>query len=235
MTPGGAALELDGVTRTYRRGAVDVPVLHGIDLRIAAGERVAIMGRSGSGKSTLLNILGVLDQPTSGSYRLGGATVFCPPGGGPQLDDRALSLLRRTSIGFVFQSFHLLSSMTVVENVGLPMEYAHVAPEAQRLRAVELLEMVGLGHRLDHRPNELSGGERQRVAIARALANRPQVLLADEPTGALDEKAQQVILELFSVVHQRFGTTMIIVTHDEKVARALGDRVLRMSDGRFAS
>ncbi|MDP2339485.1 MAG: ABC transporter ATP-binding protein [Deltaproteobacteria bacterium] len=225
---GGARLELVGVTRTYQRGDVEVPVLHGIDLTIAAGERIAIMGRSGSGKSTLLNILGCLDQPTTGEYRVGDADTS-------KLDDKALSSLRCASIGFVFQSFHLLSSMSVVENVGLPMEYAQVPPAAQRTRAIELLEMVGLGHRLEHRPNELSGGERQRVAIARALANRPQLLLADEPTGALDSKAQETILALFALVHERFGTTMVVVTHDEKVAHTLGDRVLRMSDGRFAS
>ncbi len=223
----GARLELINVTRTYQRGDLSVPVLHGIDLTIHDGERVAIMGRSGSGKSTLLNLLGCLDQPSSGSYLFDARDVA-------GIDDDALSLLRRKSIGFVFQSFHLLPGMTVVENVGLPMEYANVSAKVQRERAVELLTLVGLAHRLEHRPNELSGGERQRVAIARALANHPQLLLADEPTGALDSRAQDAILELFADVHRRFGTTMVVVTHDERVAATLGDRVLRMSDGRFS-
>jgi putative ABC transport system ATP-binding protein len=224
----GAALQLRGVTRTYRRGEHEVPVLLGIDLDVEAGERLAIMGRSGSGKSTLLHLLGCLDVPTSGSYFFNGRDVA-------RFDDDALSALRRTSIGFVFQQFHLLAGMTIVENVALPMEYARVSLPEQRARAEELLVLVGLGHRLDHRPQELSGGERQRVAIARALANRPELLLADEPTGALDSKAQDAILALFADVHRRFGTTMVVVTHDERVARTLGDRVLHMTDGRFAS
>ena len=184
------------------------------------------MGRSGSGKSTLLNILGCLDQPTTGKYLVDGDDVA-------GLADGPLSQLRRATIGFVFQQFHLLPSMTVVENVALPMEYADVAPPVQRVRAEELLHLVGLEHRLDHRPHELSGGERQRVAIARALANKPRLLLADEPTGALDSKVQEAILGLFHSLHARFGTTMVVVTHDERVAQSLGDRVLRMSDGRL--
>ena len=223
----GARLVLENVKRTYTRGTLEVPVLHGIDLTIGDGERIAIMGRSGSGKSTLLNVLGCLDQPNSGKYFLGDRDVAA-------LNDDALSAVRRDFIGFVFQSFHLLPSMTVMENVCLPMEYARLSSAAQRARAGELLGLVGLGHRMEHKPNELSGGERQRVAIARALANRPKLLLADEPTGALDSKAQDAILDLFADVHKQTGTTMIVVTHDERVAKTLGDRVLRMSDGRFA-
>jgi putative ABC transport system ATP-binding protein len=223
----GAALELVDVTRTYRRGDQDIPVLVGIDLSIAPGERVAIMGRSGSGKSTLLNVIGCLDVPTSGRYFFDGRDVSA-------LHDDERSALRLSSIGFVFQQFHLLTSMTIQENVALPMEYARVSLDEQRERAAELLAMVGLSHRLEHTPHELSGGERQRVAIARALANRPQLLIADEPTGALDTKAQDTILSLFADVHQRFHTTMVVVTHDERVAQTLGDRVLHMSDGRFA-
>ena len=223
----GARLVLQDVRRTYLRGSVEVPVLHGIDLTIEDGERVAIMGRSGSGKSTLLNVLGCLDQPNSGSYFLGDRDVA-------SLDDDALSAVRRDFIGFVFQSFHLLPAMTVIENVCLPMEYARLPVEHQRARAAELLQLVGLAHRLEHLPHELSGGERQRVAIARALANRPKLLLADEPTGALDSRAQDAILALFADVHTQTGTTMVVVTHDERVARMLGDRVLHMSDGRFA-
>lgn len=221
---GAAFIELRGVTKVYRRDQTLVPVLHGIDLAIAQGERVSIMGRSGSGKSTLLNLLGCLDSPTSGTYQLGGEEVG-------RLPDDALSRVRNQMFGFVFQAFHLLKGMTIEENVELPLEYAAVPPAEQRQRALELLELVGLSHRIGHRPSELSGGERQRVAIARALVNRPKVLFADEPTGALDTKAQRAIVELFSSLHSRLGTTLIIVTHDPNVAQELGDRVIRMTDG----
>ena len=220
-----AHLELSAITKVYRRDQAEVPVLHGVDLRIERGERVAVMGRSGSGKSTLLHILGCLDVPTSGSYRLAGRDIS-------RVTDDELSRIRNETFGFVFQAFHLLKGLTIVENVELPMEYGEVPEPEQRRRALELLELVGLGHRVDHRPNELSGGERQRVAIARSLANRPQILLADEPTGALDSKAQVAILELLTKIHSSLGTTMIIVTHDPKVAEELGDRTIRISDGR---
>jgi putative ABC transport system ATP-binding protein len=222
----GARLELKGVTKTYRREQSEVPVLHGVDLTIEPGERVSIMGRSGSGKSTLLHILGCLDVPSTGSYDLDGHDVS-------HLPDLELSRLRNRTFGFVFQAFHLLKGMTIVENVELPMEYGEVPLPEQRRRATELLDMVGLGHRIDHRPSELSGGERQRVAIARALANQPKVLLADEPTGALDSKAQDTSLELFERVHAQLGTTQIVVTHDVRVAEELGDRLIRISDGRI--
>jgi putative ABC transport system ATP-binding protein len=221
-----AHLELSGITKVYRRDQAEVPVLHGVDLRIERGERVAVMGRSGSGKSTLLHILGCLDEPTSGSYRLAGRDVS-------RVTDDELSKIRNETFGFVFQAFHLLKGLTIVENVELPMEYGEVPEKEQRRRALELLELVGLGHRVDHRPSELSGGERQRVAIARSLANRPQILLADEPTGALDSKAQQAILELFETIHRTLGTTMIVVTHDPRVAQDLGNRTIRISDGRI--
>ena len=220
-----AHIALTGITKTYRRGADEVPVLNGVDLEIQRGERVAIMGRSGSGKSTLLNILGCLDEPSSGGYLLEGVDVA-------HLPDDDLSKVRNRTFGFVFQAFHLLKGMTIVENVELPMEYSNVSEKDQRHRALELLELVGLGHRVSHRPSELSGGERQRVAIARALANRPSILLADEPTGALDTRAQVAILELLTQIHASLGTTMIIVTHDPKVAEELGDRTIRISDGR---
>ncbi|HEY3447353.1 MAG TPA: ABC transporter ATP-binding protein [Myxococcales bacterium] len=219
-------ISLRGVTKSYLRDQSQVPVLHGIDLAIAPRERVAIMGRSGSGKSTLLNILGCLDEPSSGTYLLGGTDVS-------HLPDDELSRLRNRTFGFVFQAFHLLKGMTIVENVELPMEYGDVPASEQRRRALELLELVGLGHRVDHRPSELSGGERQRVAIARSLANKPKVLLADEPTGALDSKAQRLILELLLKIHATLGTTQIIVTHDAKVAEELGHRTIRLSDGRI--
>jgi putative ABC transport system ATP-binding protein len=218
-------LELRGITKVYQRDQSEVPVLHGIDLAIAKGERVAVMGRSSSGKSTLLNILGCLDLPTAGSYLLAGRDVA-------RVSDDELSRIRNQTFGFVFQAFHLLKGLTIVENVALPMEYGDVPERQQRDRALELLSLVGLGHRFDHRPSELSGGERQRVAIARALSNRPQILLADEPTGALDTKAQVAILELFSTIHRTLGTTMIIVTHDPKVAADFGERTIRISDGR---
>ncbi len=218
-------LELTGITKVYKTDRAEVPVLHGVDLTVTRGERVAIMGRSGSGKSTLLQILGCLDLPTSGTYRLGGRDLS-------RLDDDELSRFRNQTFGFVFQAFHLLKGLTIVENVQLPMEYGDVPEKEQRERALELLRLVGLSHRVTHRPMELSGGERQRVAIARALSNRPEVLLADEPTGALDTKAQETIIELFSTIHRTLGTTMIVVTHDPKVAETFGDRTIRILDGR---
>jgi putative ABC transport system ATP-binding protein len=216
-------VRLEGVTRTYRNGEVEVPVLRGIDLRIEAGEYVAIMGRSGAGKSTLMNILGCLDRATSGRYVLDGRDV-----GG--LGDDALSQVRGQTIGFVFQSFHLLQSRTIVENVELPMEYQRVGAAEREARAKDLLVRVGLGHRLGHYPQQLSGGERQRVAIARSLANRPRLLLADEPTGNLDSAAQAKILSLFEELQRETGVTMIMVTHDEAIGEAARRRVL-VSDG----
>ncbi len=221
----GPHIALTGITKTYRRGLDDVPVLNGVDLEIQRGERVAIMGRSGSGKSTLLNILGCLDEPSTGAYLLDGTDVA-------HMHDDLLSKVRNRTFGFVFQAFHLLKGMTIVENVELPMEYSNVPAAEQRARALELLELVGLGHRVSHRPSELSGGERQRVAIARSLSNRPSILLADEPTGALDSRAHVAIIELLMKIHSSLGTTMIIVTHDPKVAEELGDRTIRISDGR---
>ncbi len=220
-----ALIELRGVTKVYRREETEVPVLHGIDLSIARGERVSIMGRSGSGKSTLLNVLGCLDVPTTGEYLLDGEDVG-------RLADEALSRVRNRTFGFVFQAFHLLKGFSIEENVQLPLDYSDVPLAEQRERALELLELVGLAHRIGHRPSELSGGERQRVAIARALVNRPQVLFADEPTGALDTKAQRAIVSLFETIHQRLGTTLVIVTHDPQVAKDLGDRQIRITDGR---
>ena len=223
-----AYIELRGITKVYKREQTEVPVLHGIDLAIGRGERISIMGRSGSGKSTLLNVLGCLDAPTTGAYLLDGTDVS-------RLPDPELSKVRNRTFGFVFQAFHLLKSSSVLENVQLPMEYSRVPEKEQRERALELLELVGLGHRVHHRPTELSGGERQRVAIARALVNRPTVVFADEPTGALDTRAQRAIVDLFSTIHERFRTTLVIVTHDPNVAEDLGDRVIRIADGRVES
>ena len=219
-----ALIELSGISKTYQLGEVAVPVLRDITLRIDEGEHVAIMGRSGSGKSTLMNILGCLDQPTTGSYRLAGREV-------EQLDDNQLSDLRGGLVGFVFQSFHLLRNLTVQQNVELPMEYQGVPTAERAQRARDLLERVGLGHRFEHRPNQLSGGERQRVAIARALSNQPSLLLADEPTGNLDTSAQQATLQLFDELHQQTQVTLVIVTHDPLIGERAA-RTIRITDGR---
>jgi putative ABC transport system ATP-binding protein len=219
-----ALIRLEGVTRVYRNGDVEVPVLRGIDLSIEAGEYVAIMGRSGAGKSTLMNVLGCLDRPTGGKYWLDGHDVGA-------LDDDALSRVRGKTIGFVFQAFHLLKGLTVVENVELPMEYQGVPASQRRARAEELLRRVGLGHRLEHHPQKLSGGERQRVAIARALSNQPRLLLADEPTGNLDSAAQKNILALFEELRRETGVTLVIVTHDPALGEA-AERCVIVSDGK---
>jgi len=216
-------ISLNGITRTYVTGEIEVPVLRGIDLTINRGEQVVIMGRSGSGKSTLMNILGCLDRPTAGTYELDGTPVS-------ELDDDALSAVRGRSIGFVFQAFHLLRGRSILKNVELPMEYQNVPPAEMRARATDLLERVGLGHRLSHEPNQLSGGERQRVAIARALVNQPRVLLADEPTGNLDSAARGQILDLFSALQTERDLTTIMVTHDPEIGRAAG-RLIELADG----
>ena len=201
---------------------VEVPALRAIDLDFEEGEYTAIMGASGSGKSTLMNILGCLDRPTGGSYILGGIDVA-------QLHDDTLSEIRSQRIGFVFQNFNLIQQLTVLENLEVPMFYLGIPPEQRRKRALELAERVGLAERGDHRPMQLSGGQQQRVCIARAMINEPLILLADEPTGALDSKTGQQILELFDrlVAH---GKTIILVTHDPSVAHRC-QRVIRLHDG----
>jgi putative ABC transport system ATP-binding protein len=218
-----AVIETRGLRKVYSAGTeAEVVALHDIDLRIAHGDFVAIMGPSGSGKSTLMNLIGCLDTPTSGTYRCDGVDVAT-------LDAEALALLRRDKIGFVFQGFHLLPRMSALENVAMPMGYANV-PRAERLqRAHEALAAVGLGAREGHRPSELSGGQQQRVAIARALINRPPVLLADEPTGALDSRTGEEILALFKRL-QADGHIVVLITHDAGVA-AHADRVFVMRDG----
>ncbi len=219
-------IKIEALTRAYQAGDVEVPVLRGIDLTIHPKEYVAIMGRSGAGKSTLMNIIGCLDRPTSGRYILDGCDVA-------SLDDDALSSIRGRTIGFVFQSFHLLRNLSVVENVELPMEYQGVSPAARRERAVGLLERVGLGHRLDHLPAKLSGGARQRVAVARALSNQPRLILADEPTGNLDSSARRKILDLFAELQDETGVTLIMVTHDDAIGQEAG-RCVVVVDGRVA-
>lgn len=216
-------IQLREITKTYQTGDVRVEVLRGIDMELRAGEYVSLVGRSGAGKSTLMNIVGCLDQPSTGEYLLRGQDVA-------HLEDDELSTVRGAAIGFVFQSFHLLPSRNVTENVELPMEYAQVPAPERRERAMELLHRVGLGHRLDHYPRQLSGGERQRVAIARALSNQPKLLLADEPTGNLDSGSRDSILELFEELLEETELTMLIVTHDTYVSDRT-TRCITMDDG----
>lgn len=198
------------IKKTYVNGKLQVPVLHGINLTIYEGEFTSIMGPSGSGKSTFMNILGCLDRPTSGSYRLDGEEVA-------DLSDDELAYVRNKRIGFVFQSFNLLPKLTAQENVALPMIYAGVSKTERNARAAELLTSLGLGERLDHLPSELSGGQRQRVAIARALANNPSIIMADEPTGNLDSKSSVDVMNIFTRLYEE-GRTIILVTHEPDIA-----------------
>ena len=216
-------VEVRGLHKVYELGPMDVHVLKGVDLAIDQGEVVALMGPSGSGKSTLLNILGCLDRPTRGRYFLGGRDVST-------LSRQEQAWVRLHYLGFIFQSFHLLGDASVLENVALPLYYAGVARSEREARAEQLLHRVGLADRLDHRPNQLSGGQRQRVAIARSIANDPRVLLADEPTGALDTRTGEEVLELMGQLHAESGMSIIVVTHDEEVAE-FAQRTIRMRDG----
>jgi putative ABC transport system ATP-binding protein len=215
-------IRIENLTRFYTIGEETVRALNGINLTIEKNEYVALMGPSGSGKSTLMNIIGCLDTPTSGEYFLNGPNVA-------QLSDSELAAIRNKEIGFVFQTFNLLPRLTALQNVALPLVYAGI-PEAERLKkAKEVLEQVGLGNRMTHKPNELSGGQRQRVAVARALVNHPSIILADEPTGNLDTKTSEEIMQLFDIIHQA-GNTIVLVTHEEDIALR-AKRVVRMRDG----
>ena len=205
-----AVIDIQGITKTYVNGKLSVPVLHGIDLQVNKGEFVSIMGPSGSGKSTFMNILGCLDRPTTGSYRLNGDEVA-------NLSDDELAFVRNKQIGFVFQSFNLLTKLTALENVALPMIYAGMDKKSRNERAAALLSSVGLGDRMDHLPSELSGGQRQRVAIARALANNPAIIMADEPTGNLDSKSTIDVMNIFRGLYEE-GRTIILVTHEPEIA-----------------
>ena len=212
--------------KTYHVGDQVVHALDGLDLDIGTNEYVALMGPSGSGKSTLMNMLGCLDSPTSGTYALNGHDVS-------RLEDDALADIRNREIGFVFQTFNLLPRYTALENVALPMVYAGFSKAERISRAEEVLHQVGLGDRMDHRPNELSGGQRQRVAVGRALVMRPSIILADEPTGNLDSATSEEVMELFGDI-QKAGNTVILVTHEEDIA-AYAHRVIRLRDGRVES
>ena len=215
--------ELKGISKIYGSGDLEVKALDQLNLTVQEGDYLAVMGASGSGKSTAMNILGCLDRPTSGTYRLNGTAV-------EQLDDDALADVRNRSLGFVFQQFHLLGHASAMENVMLPMIYAGVPREDRIERAQSALRRVGLAQRLENKPNQLSGGQQQRVAIARAIINRPSLLLADEPTGALDSNTTAEVLELFDELHEQ-GITLVMVTHEDDVA-ARAQRIARFQDGR---
>lgn len=219
-------IKIVNLCKIYDTGTMKVIGLRNINLTIRRGEFVAIMGQSGSGKSTFMNILGCLDRPAIGHYYLDGIDINA-------MDDDKLSLIRNKKIGFVFQSFNLISRTTAKENVELPMTYAHIPKRERSERAVKLLERVGLGARTEHMPNEMSGGQRQRVAIARALANDPPLILADEPTGNLDTASSIEIMELFSELH-REGATVVVVTHEEDIA-SFTQRIIRFRDGQIIS
>jgi putative ABC transport system ATP-binding protein len=221
-------IEIEDVTKVYQMGQVKVHALRGVSLKIERGEWVAIMGPSGSGKSTLMHLIGCLDTPTSGAYRLNGVEVS-------GMNENQLAAIRNLQIGFVFQTFNLLPRASALKQVILPMQYSRnghrLANLAERKRrAREALEMVGLGDRLDHQPAELSGGQRQRVAIARALINDPPIVMADEPTGNLDSKSGAEVLEVFHRLHREKGITVMMVTHDEEIG-ALAERIVRLRDG----
>jgi putative ABC transport system ATP-binding protein len=218
-------IEVEHLTRTFHIGNLTVPALRDVSLEIPRGGFVAIMGPSGSGKSTLMNILGCLDRPTSGSYRFDGVSV-------EQMDRDQLAEIRNRRIGFVFQQFHLLARTSAIENVELPLLYTTEPVPDPRARALQALALVGLAERADHHPNQLSGGQQQRVAIARALVNNPQIILADEPTGALDSRTSIEIMAIFQHLNTRQGITTIIVTHEPDIA-AYANRTIYFRDGRI--
>ncbi len=221
------AVEALDVTREYQLGGVTVPALRGVSLTIADGDYAAILGPSGSGKSTLMHLLGGLDRPTAGTLRIAGRDVT-------ELNPTELARLRNRTIGFVFQSFHLLPRTSAVDNVALPLVYAGMKAGERRRRAAQMLDRVGLSHRLRHRPNQLSGGEQQRVAIARALVTGPGLLLADEPTGNLDSATGAEVLALLEALNRESGVAVVLVTHDRDVADRAG-RQIRMRDGLVVS
>jgi putative ABC transport system ATP-binding protein len=219
-------IQLDGIHKTYGMDGTAVHALRGIDLTVPVGDYVAIMGASGSGKSTMMNIIGCLDVPTTGRYLLDGIEV-------EHLSDRQLALVRNRKIGFVFQSFNLLPRTTALDNVELPLVYAGVGTTERRQRARAALELVGLGDRLNHKPQELSGGQQQRVAVARALVTAPSLILADEPTGNLDSTSSSDVMALFDRLHQA-GRTIVLITHEHDIAEH-AERAIRLMDGQIVS
>ena len=222
----GALIKLSDLVKTYDMGETEVKALDGVSLSIERGDYIAIMGPSGSGKSTLMNLIGCLDTPTAGTYILNGREV-------ETLDDNALAEIRNKEIGFIFQTFNLLSRTNALQNVELPLIYAGVPRQERHRRASEALVAVGLGDRMSHKPNEMSGGQRQRVAVARALVNNPSILLADEPTGNLDSKTGDEIMDLFDELARK-GNTIILVTHEEYIANR-ARRIVKLRDGKILS
>ena len=224
-----AAKEIIRMTNIVKRFYIGQPneleILHGIDLTVREGEFVAVVGESGSGKSTLMNIIGALDRPTEGSYILDGTDIST-------LGDKALSHIRCTKIGFVFQTFNLIPRTSALKNVALPMMYAGRGGAERTKRAKELLESVGMGERMSHKPNELSGGQKQRVAIARAIVNDASIILADEPTGALDSKTGRLVMDLFHELHEKHGKTIVLITHSPQLASEC-ERIITISDGQI--
>ena len=221
-------IQMNGIIKRYYEGKEnELEILHGIDLTVRQGDFVAIVGESGSGKSTLMNIIGALDKPTSGTYLLDGTNVQAMP-------DSQLSVIRNKKIGFVFQNFNLIGRTSALKNVELPMLYAHAPPRQRTQRAKELLAAVGMAERADHQPNELSGGQKQRVAIARAMANDPSLLLADEPTGALDSATSRTVMDIFHRLNRQQGKTIVLITHSQQLAEEC-PRILTLIDGRIVS
>ena len=221
-------IQMNGIVKRYYEGKEnELEILHGIDLTVRQGDFVAIVGESGSGKSTLMNIIGALDKPTAGTYLLDGTNVQA-------MTDSQLSVIRNKKIGFVFQNFNLIGRTSALKNVELPMLYAHVPPRQRTQRAKELLAAVGMADRADHQPNELSGGQKQRVAIARAMANDPSLLLADEPTGALDSATSRTVMDIFHRLNRQQGKTIVLITHSQQLAEEC-PRILTLIDGRIVS
>lgn len=219
-----AIIDMKGIVKTYYVGMPnELEILHGIDLTVDKGQFVSIVGESGSGKSTLMNVIGALDRPTAGKYLLDGEEI-------EEMNDTQLSLIRNKKIGFVFQNFCLIPRISAVRQVEMPLMYAGVSPKERRNRAMHLLDMVGMADRADHKPNELSGGQNQRVAIARAMANDPALLLADEPTGALDSATSHLVMDLFHKLHDDHGKTIVLITHNRELAKET-ERILTISDG----
>ena len=217
-------IELQGIIKRFYIGQPnELEILHGIDLKVNRGEFVSIVGSSGSGKTTMMNIIGILDRPTEGEYMLDGVDVA-------HAKDRDLSMIRNKKIGFVFQTYNLISRTSALKNVELPMLYAGIGKKERAERAKELLNMVGMGERMSHTPDELSGGQRQRVAIARAMANEPSIILADEPTGALDSKTGRMIMDIFHRLNEEQGKTIVLITHSQELAEET-QRIVTLKDG----